>query len=309
MPIGDNKNRLQWLDIAKGITIILMVMGHSALPNVLGRFIFAFHMPLFFIASGITTKYPSFLDFVKKKSKGLLLPFFIYSIIVLVLEAILTDTSMGEEFANWLKLGWLGMALWFVPVLYLSLIVCWLINKLSNRWIKVGVLVLLLINSTFLCYNKIWLPWNISTVPYATFFIFLGSWLKQYCKYIDILFKRWYIYIILFTITFLISYYWRLDMAWNKCVPIIPLSVGALSGSLLVFCVSRLFESSCNVISNIIAAIGKETFVILAFSQIIIRYIHEYFTMPFYVKYFILAIVLMLIVSLKNMCINRFKVL
>ena len=131
MSIEEKKIRLEWLDIAKGITIILMVMGHSAIPNELARFIFAFHMPLFFIASGITTKYPSFLAFFKKKSKGLLFPFIIYSIIVLALKAVLIHNSIYEEFTNWLKYGWLGMALWFVPVLYLSLIVCWCINIIS----------------------------------------------------------------------------------------------------------------------------------------------------------------------------------
>lgn len=39
--------RSVWLDVAKGITIILMVLGHSSIPDGLSRFIYAFHMPLF----------------------------------------------------------------------------------------------------------------------------------------------------------------------------------------------------------------------------------------------------------------------
>ena len=36
--------RISWIDIEKGLAIILMVIGHSALPQNLSNFIFAFHM-------------------------------------------------------------------------------------------------------------------------------------------------------------------------------------------------------------------------------------------------------------------------
>lgn len=45
-------NRVAWLDIAKGMAIILMVLGHTSIPAVASNFIYAFHMPLFFIALG-----------------------------------------------------------------------------------------------------------------------------------------------------------------------------------------------------------------------------------------------------------------
>jgi len=284
-----------------------MVMGHSAIPNVLGRFIYAFHMPLFFISSGITTKYSSLPDFLKKKSKNLLLPFIIYSVIVLALEAFLLHISYEEEFVNWLKMGWLGMALWFVPVLYISLIVCWCINKINRKWIRMLATSSLPIVGVLLNNHSIWLPWNLSTVPYASFFIIIGNWLKPYCGVIDKLAQKWYIYVVLFAITFLISHFWRLDMAWNKCMPIIPLTIGALSGTVLVFCVSKLINYKSSFLTGFFTIIGQETFAILAFSQIIIRYINEYLTMPFYVKYVLLAISLMLIVLIKNVCSKRMK--
>ena len=39
--------RISWIDIEKGLAIVLMVIGHSALPQNLSNFIFAFHMPVF----------------------------------------------------------------------------------------------------------------------------------------------------------------------------------------------------------------------------------------------------------------------
>lgn len=60
------KTRLEWLDLAKGIGIILVVIGHAnrglqnaGLPDprgllpVLDQALYAFHMPLFFVLSGI----------------------------------------------------------------------------------------------------------------------------------------------------------------------------------------------------------------------------------------------------------------
>lgn len=60
-------DRLDWIDIAKGVGIILVVVGHAgrglmraglpdpgALLPALDRIIYAFHMPLFFVLAGIT---------------------------------------------------------------------------------------------------------------------------------------------------------------------------------------------------------------------------------------------------------------
>ena len=49
------KIRNSSIDVAKGIAIILVVLGHSiAEPTVpLNKFILSFHMPLFFFLSGI----------------------------------------------------------------------------------------------------------------------------------------------------------------------------------------------------------------------------------------------------------------
>ena len=309
MPIEANRIRLQWLDIAKGITIILMVMGHSVIPSVLSRFIFAFHMPLFFIASGITTSYSSFKDFLKKKSRGLLLPFLLYSLFVLFLDAFLLHIPLEEHLVNWCELGWLGKALWFVPVLYLSLFVCWGIKQLPNKWIGCVIILILLVLGVVLNHLGLWLPWNLATVPYASFLILLGSWAKPYCNHINILYKKWYVYVLLLAVTLLVSHFFRLDMAWNKCTPIIAVTIGAFSGTLLVFCFSKLIEKNSVYLCRVFTAIGKETFAIMAFSQLIIQSINEYWKIPFYAKYAILIVALITIIVTKNRVINWIKIM
>ena len=48
--------RDNYIAIAKALGIMLMVMGHSGCPDFLYRFIYMFHMPLFFFCSGFFMK-------------------------------------------------------------------------------------------------------------------------------------------------------------------------------------------------------------------------------------------------------------
>lgn len=107
MNVNIEPKRKYWLDIAKGIAIFLMVIGHTSIPNVVSNFIYAFHMPLFFIASGLTSNYGKHTvgGYVKHKSYTIMLPFLTYSVIVILLQY-----SIGAlDATNFLKTGWGGM--------------------------------------------------------------------------------------------------------------------------------------------------------------------------------------------------------
>ena len=75
----------------KAVGIILMVIGHSNCPQMLWDFIYMFHMPLFFIMAGYCFKdkyLQTPVDYVKKKLKGIYLPFIKWSLLMLVLHNI-----------------------------------------------------------------------------------------------------------------------------------------------------------------------------------------------------------------------------
>lgn len=40
--------RLIWLDISKGIAILLVIIGHMGIPRTMSNIIYSFHMPFFF---------------------------------------------------------------------------------------------------------------------------------------------------------------------------------------------------------------------------------------------------------------------
>lgn len=46
------KERIQYLDICKGVGIIFVVLGHIIQTNPIRTWIYSFHMPLFFFLSG-----------------------------------------------------------------------------------------------------------------------------------------------------------------------------------------------------------------------------------------------------------------
>jgi len=62
------KKRILYFDIAKGIAILAVIIGHlGGLPDILGRFIFSFHMPLFFLISGYFMKPMSMKGIFRKR--------------------------------------------------------------------------------------------------------------------------------------------------------------------------------------------------------------------------------------------------
>ena len=100
------KNNCNSITIAKAIGIILMVVGHSGCPQMLSKFIYLFHMPLFFFCSGIffseLNGHKAAIQFLKKRIKGLYVPFVKWSVLFLLLHNLLMsvgvyNTSYGYE--------------------------------------------------------------------------------------------------------------------------------------------------------------------------------------------------------------------
>lgn len=71
--------RVEWLDFAKGLGIILVVMGHTLFP--VHAAIDVFHMPLFFILAGIVFKPLCTETFLLKKIDSIFIPYIFFKII------------------------------------------------------------------------------------------------------------------------------------------------------------------------------------------------------------------------------------
>lgn len=131
-----SEKRIHWVDFSKGIAIILVIVGHTVNnPSLIRGIIFSFHMPLFFILSGYTSKtVTSIKDLTfraKKMFTKLLFPAYIIYFIRLPLYKFLLGTSytMSQVFktALWasgtngqflgLTFNAFGM-MWFMVVLF-----------------------------------------------------------------------------------------------------------------------------------------------------------------------------------------------
>lgn len=86
-------SRILYWDIAKGIAIILMVLGHTdCLPPIRGA-IFSFHMPFFIIANGYFIKYYDVKKTFHKSIKTLLYPYFVICMLSAVIYTILQSKN------------------------------------------------------------------------------------------------------------------------------------------------------------------------------------------------------------------------
>lgn len=289
--------RLKWLDIAKGIAIILMVIGHTSIPDIFSRFIFAFHMPLFFIASGWTTNWGkySFMVFAKSKFKSIMVPFIIYSLIVLSVQTILIG---GGNIYDWLMYGWQGYALWFIPVLFVASILGRLIHIVHSSFFHYVMMTVFVFLGFLLKRIDLYLPWTLCSVPLACFFVLLGTELKKIQYFI--VSPRLWLFAGCFIMTFVISHFWKLDMAWNNVIPVLPLILGAVAGSVMLFSLSSYIERYTVIASKVLSNIGKETFVIVAFSQLIIMLLRRYTLLHSATCYLLLIVILTIIITIKK---------
>lgn len=68
----NSENRLQYVDIAKGIGMICIILGHLSESNI-NRIVFTFHVPIFFLITGyFINSNSSIRNFVKNKVKTLI---------------------------------------------------------------------------------------------------------------------------------------------------------------------------------------------------------------------------------------------
>ncbi len=142
------KPRIEYIDLAKGICITLVVMLHlSFLGGVkfsAEYYLQTFRMPLYYFLSGCFFKaYGGFWDFVKRKTNKLLIPFFFFYFFISCLTPRLVYDFWGID---WEPLEWsqfptafyygkypLG-ALWFLYCLFRINIVFYLIFILANKF-------------------------------------------------------------------------------------------------------------------------------------------------------------------------------
>lgn len=120
--------RVKYIDIAKGIGIVLVVMGHNdfaLISSFAFKLIYSFHMPMFFFMSGMFFK-PDipFQLFARRRFNRVLKPFLVTILLIYFMRVFFSKVSIIVATRNLLKnlyanghyLNW--VQLWFLPHLF-----------------------------------------------------------------------------------------------------------------------------------------------------------------------------------------------
>ena len=87
--------RLDWLDIAKGIAIALVIVGHTVDSlSPVRQVIFSFHMPLFFILAGYTFRVKPMRALVTTSAQRLLVPYVLLFVIWWVTQFFIQNDAL-----------------------------------------------------------------------------------------------------------------------------------------------------------------------------------------------------------------------
>lgn len=99
---GQSLNRLLFLDYARTIALFLVVFAHLySVDSNVKLYIYAFHMPFFFMASGMVHRDSDYIPLLKKMTRRLLIPFCFFLFIGYVYYAISTQSlAMGIAYGS-----------------------------------------------------------------------------------------------------------------------------------------------------------------------------------------------------------------
>ncbi len=272
--------RVEWIDIARGLSMMVILYAHVFDDGLITRFVHLFHVPVFFLLSGVVWKQADKIkDFFVSILKGLVIPYFFAGTVSIFVYQILgsffpkgnlglAECIQGLFYAN-SRTGLMVWCrpLWFLPCLVLVRILWELIShvkKIVFRYVIVLIIWVFAVVSLYTSLKGLRLPWEFEVALHALPFFCMGVIFKQnFMAAIDEKRKKTCLilaFLICFLVCILIFHLNDaiLSFQYNN-YGVYPLFViGAISGSGMIFSVSMLV-ARCKWIE----IIGQNTLTIL----------------------------------------------
>ncbi len=145
-------SRIEYIDLMKGICIVLVVLEHCKLSFPQGSLIWSMfehmRMPLYFFLSGLFFKeYTGFKDYFIRKSNKLLVPYIFFSLIYFLPDILLINFKHASKlltpaYFNDLLFMPLNSPLWFLRCLFFTgciYFVLHLVLKKFNLLLQIGI--------------------------------------------------------------------------------------------------------------------------------------------------------------------------
>lgn len=207
------KQRLDYIDLAKGLGIMSIVLGH------IGTWLWSFHLPIFFIITGFLISHTKennrpFNQIISQKINTLIKPYLLFSICFLGIDFIkfkfISEFTFTELLNNiYLTISFFGIAqLWFLPCLFFAEIL--FITLVKKQGIKSGIIICLLAFTSIIISLAIqndifqsttiyilihYFLISVLRIVYACFFIYIGYFAKEKFSrfFVNPLRKKYYI--------------------------------------------------------------------------------------------------------------------
>ena len=264
---GENK-RKRYLDIAKGIGIILVVWAHVDGPG--SRYINLFHMPMFFLISGLLFNEKSSCEsFIIRKFKSLYIPFLSWNILIYFIEFLLRTNLESKEFqldaylsvvfqieAGVNKSTFLG-ATWFLASLFWVSVIYKCLYSLLKKYIAHVAVYMAIISFIFaIIAFRITIPYFISRTVICSFFYSCGFLLKPLLEKMSNIVWKNFFSIVLLVVFFLINRNNFANMGQNLYVNRLFFLVGAFLASISVIILSNEIDNKLEQLGGCLAFLG-----------------------------------------------------
>lgn len=284
-----NTKRIKWIDIAKCIGIFLIALGHTLRFGKIHFITYSFSVPLFFVISGLTFKKQKQLEFVKNKFLKIIIPYFIFSLISILIYFVLGKyvsgalSSSADDFGitNNIIYGMLlgnprygymrwNAPLWFLPAYFIALLFIntfELFIEKSNKKIFHRIIYITLCVLITIFYKNylldLCLPWYIEGCFILSSYVEIGIILKDFI--IKLSNKQNLMFSLLFLIIGLI-----IAINNNEC----DISLLSFGNSLLFYYIGSILLSLFIILvsirinkCNILELVGKNSFGIMCFHK------------------------------------------
>ena len=311
--------RKDYVDYIKAIAIILVIIGHTNFANshfYIKQWIYAFHIPVFFFATGLVMKKVTVnKDFIVNKLERLIIPYLLWGLVYSTFSVKNCVFLLWGSYESITRAGSLT-SLWFLVAMFIGVVLAtWILS--SNKYLSVIAMLIVYIVSIALPDISIGYPWCLNSALMASAFILLGFFFEQY---IAGLFENSHYkvsYAVMLCVSFCATLLFKLNMEnsdWYVLMAKVqvgnPLifTIVSVMGCVFVYFLAKIISKAFGTIKPL-SFIGKNTLVIFAIQKPIIAIFGNVFArvgIQWYLQLLVTCVGILIISCIASMVINRY---
>lgn len=183
-------NRVQWIDWCKGIGILLVLLGHTLRTDLSLVYIYGFHMPLFFLLSGLVCneKKYNWNTFLRSRFNTLILPYIVFYLLTWIYWLFVERSFRPISLEWWQPLvgmiygaQWNGLMdhngiLWFLPCLFTTEVLFFAVSRIDTKW-KQAIVVAVLAGLGLMIKSN--MPWCLNIALVTLQFFWVGNLCRE----------------------------------------------------------------------------------------------------------------------------------